>query len=185
MKTFLLLILGVISISVSAQNGNPEFASAPLNKKSIGKRFDRSVIEAALPHHNLQGKYILLDVFFQACGPCRASIPYLNELADTTKFPQLQVVSIDPFFKDTATMDEFIRHFKIKYPVLKGQEAYDIGSRIKNRGYPFAFLIDPTGKIIAMEFGFSPEGFEAFERKLKVASKPGQDKSDKAVIFTN
>lgn len=167
MKATLLAIVFFSALTASAQNSKPEFASAPLGYKSIGKQFDRSVIAAALPDINLEGKYILVDVFFQACGPCRKSIPYLNDMADSTKYPQLQVVSIDPFREDSASMDKFISHFKIQYPVIKGQQAYNIGMLIKNSGYPFAFLIDPSGKIVAIEHGFSKDGFRNFQRKLK------------------
>lgn len=167
MKRLLLMIVLGTSLSVAAQDKELKFASVPLGKKSVGKHFDRAKLAAVVPEINLEGKYILVDVFFQACGPCLKSIPYLNKLADTTVYPQLRVISVDPFPEDSASMEKFISDFKIQYTVVAGTPAVDIWSLVGNNGFPFAFLIDPFGKIIAIESGFSKDGFEELQEKLK------------------
>jgi thiol-disulfide isomerase/thioredoxin len=167
MKTVLLAFIILSSVAVSAQDPGDEFAPVPLTYKSIGKNFDRNAIYKALPGKDLEGKYVLIDMFFQACGPCRASIPYLNDFSDTAKYPRLQVVSVDPFVDDSASMGKFVQQFKIKYPIVTGKAGLEFWANIGNNGYPFLFLVDPSGKILAIESGFSKEGFRNIQRKVK------------------
>src|SRR5687767_5220107 len=134
-KSVCLLFSVLLACGVSAQKKNAAIAEAPLSKKSVGKQISREKFTEGLTV-NTTGKYILVDMFFQACGPCRKSIPDLNALADTVKYPKLLVVAVDPFREDSATMDKFIEQFKIQYPVVTGNQAIELWKLVGNRGYP-------------------------------------------------
>jgi thiol-disulfide isomerase/thioredoxin len=88
----------------------------------------------------LEGKFVLIEFWATWCGPCRRSIPHLNELQQ--KFnDRLVVIGIS----DEA--EEDIR--KLKDPQINYAIATDTAGRTKQtvevQGIPHAMLIDPRG----------------------------------------
>ncbi len=92
-----LLLLGVNGVKLGRGCGELR----PLHAGELAPDFEvRSVTEggelgSALTLSSLRGKVVVLDFWATWCGPCRASMPVLNELASTYKDQGLVVLSLN------------------------------------------------------------------------------------------
>ena len=88
-----------------------------------------------------EGRLVLVEKWATWCGPCVASIPHLNELADKFGKKGLTIVGI------TAEPPEKVRPFierkGVKYMVGSGgADGY------VTKGIPHAWLVSPQGKVV-------------------------------------
>ena len=108
---------------------------------------------------DFKGKYILLDFWSQGCGPCLASLPELEEIAEQYK-ECLHVVSI------TSDPKESWKNFSASKG-LKGnnfndwQGAHGIFARYGVRGLPYYVFISPEGKILTAWSGYGKGSLKA------------------------
>lgn len=148
-----------------------EKLSKPLiSKQNIGQKFPRFKVKdrdgKLFSDSILKGKFFLIDFFYESCLPCLQSIPFLNELADTTKYPNLQILAVDPILGDTVNIERFIFKNKIKYPVIDGFEAQKLWGLVRNSSYPTSLLINDKGIIVLVEDEFNKKFFRSVRKKL-------------------
>jgi len=87
-----------------------------------------------------EGKFVLVDFWATWCGPCRQSIPHLNQLAE--KFgDQLVVVGLSNEKEATVSA---MKSPKIDYAVAIDSQAR-MQKTLEVRGIPHALIIDPKG----------------------------------------
>ncbi len=91
---------------------------------------------------NIEGKFVLLDFWATWCGPCRAAIPKLNELAKRFE-NELVVVGLSK-----ETREEVLA---MAEPSIHYYSAIDTKARTKNvigiKAIPNVILIDPSGRV--------------------------------------
>ena len=109
----------------------------------IGQTPPKLVVEKWLtPAPGTQGKFVLIDFWATWCGPCRQSIPHLNELQAKFK-DQLIVIGLS----DESETD--VR--KMKSPKIEYSVAIDTAATTSNamqvRGIPHAIILDPSGVV--------------------------------------
>jgi thiol-disulfide isomerase/thioredoxin len=98
-----------------------------------------------------RGKVVLLDFWATWCKPCRDEVPQFVELQQKYGDKGLQIVAIS-MDDDPQPVRDFIRQFKINYPVIMGNAG--IGELYGGvLGLPIAFLIDRDGCIRARHAG--------------------------------
>lgn len=108
---------------------------------------------------DFKGKYILLDFWSQGCGPCLASLPELEEIAEQYK-ECLHVVSI------TSDPKERWKNFSASKG-LKGnnfndlQGTHGICAKYGVRGVPYYVFISPEGKILTTWGGYGKGSLKA------------------------
>lgn len=144
MKRILLAcMIAVLSLPVLAQKTEAQLAGEQLREKWIGQKAPEFVVEKWLTKEpTMKGKFVLVDFWGPACGPCRKLIPKLNEWSKQFK-KDLLVIGVSP------NKEESIR--KMKEPVIDYFSAMDRQKRMSNayglKFYPMAVLIDPDGII--------------------------------------
>jgi thiol-disulfide isomerase/thioredoxin len=94
---------------------------------------------------DLKGKVVLLDFWATWCGPCIASIPHTNELAEKYKDKGLVIIGVC-HMREVEKMADTAKEKGIKYPIAadptgKTNEAFKVNS------YPDYYLIDRSGKL--------------------------------------
>ncbi|RKY45354.1 MAG: hypothetical protein DRP88_07530 [Candidatus Neomarinimicrobiota bacterium] len=134
----------------------------------------------ALNVNRLRGKILIIDFFAPWCGPCRAVIPHLVKLHDKYKTKDIIIIGYTRLYgtyrddirkvenvspdEEVKLIDEFLKRFKIKYPVAVATdktvfEAYGV------HGIPTIFIIDKDGKICDFKVGSGNE--KVIEDKVK------------------
>jgi thiol-disulfide isomerase/thioredoxin len=119
-----------------------DFVAPKISARSIrGQRAPDFVVEQWLtPAPEMTGKFILIDFWATWCGPCRASIPELNQLHAKYK-DRLTVIGVSD---ETEAAVRKMNSPRIDYAV-----AIDTQGRMNNalaiRGIPHCILIDSDG----------------------------------------
>lgn len=111
-----------------------------------------------------KGMIYVLDFGFISCGPCRAAIPQLTELARKYE-GQIEIISVHVYENSKSTPGKAyvqkVRNFidkqgdNIGYAVAVDNEQqtmartwYEPAARTKMLGFPAVFIVDHSGKIV-------------------------------------
>jgi thiol-disulfide isomerase/thioredoxin len=114
---------------------------------------------------SFKGKVILLNFWATWCGPCKVEIPDLVELQNqyAGDLVVLGFLSLDPVTKGTH---EFIREYKMNYPILDGNGREEVEDAFGPMwGLPTSVIIDREGKIVKKHSGIASKA--QFEREIK------------------
>lgn len=99
-----------------------------------------------------KGKVVVLDFWATWCGPCKAEIPWLNELAKKYESEGVVVLGISMDEDRWEAVKPFMEKVPIHYPVLMGTRrvAYLYGDV---ESLPVAFFVDRDQKVAAIHAG--------------------------------
>ncbi len=129
--------------------GNYELATEPEGKRLwarsfLGEKAPEFVVERWLtPEPQMEGRYVLIEYWATWCGPCRRSIPLLNEIHRRFE-GKLTVVGI------SDESEEAVR--AMKDPRIEYSVAIDTQARMKKAlgvvGIPHAIILEPQGAVV-------------------------------------
>ena len=105
--------------------------------------------EVALSNYVGKGKYVLVDFWASWCGPCRAEIPNLIELAKKYGKKNFMVLGVNVWDSKPQFLNS-LKHEGIKYEQIfmetnEATELYGI------QGIPQIILFAPDGTIVARD----------------------------------
>ena len=114
---------------------------------------------------DFRGKVVYLDFWASWCGPCRKSMPVLEEIRAKYKDQGFEVVAVNV---DEATDDavRFLQKYPVSYPILldpKGKTP----AQYKVEGMPTAYIVDKAGVIRYVHSGFQNHDREKIEATVK------------------
>ena len=112
---------------------------------------------------DLQGKPVLLNFWATWCSPCRAEMPYLQQIYEEWSGVGLEVLAIN-IGESPSLVTEFLQSYNLSLPVL-----LDTGGKIATkyniRYMPTTFFIDKDGTIQVKIIGAFPNKI-AIEKAL-------------------
>jgi peroxiredoxin len=174
------VVLGGV-VAIVASIGSPARLSAAATRRALpgmaAPKFKlKSLDGRTVRLSDFKGKPLLLNFWATWCGPCRAEIPWLVELAKKHREEGLEIVgiSMDEGEKGRAKVAPFVQERNVSYTILFGDEtvaaAYD-GLPI----LPQTFFIDRDGKIVGTVSGF--KGKDSLEQgALAAIAAPKEDR---------
>ena len=151
-KDWKMFVLFAAMLAAAALAG----CSAPAKPASDVPQFSLTSLEGkTVAMKDLANKVVIIDFWATWCGPCREEIPHLNELYSELKSKGLEIVGISMDSDGTDSVKDFVREFRMQYPVVMGDEklAESFGGLI---GLPTTFIIDRSGKIAKKYIGLPP-----------------------------
>jgi thiol-disulfide isomerase/thioredoxin len=158
----LIIVFGLLSVHSSYADQPVEPQKKMWAMSVLGQKAPRIEVEGWIQEPaSMKGKYVLVDIWATWCGPCRKSIPELNQWQEEFK-DKLVIVGIsnEPLEK----VEPFAKE-NIKYA-----NGFDTQSRVKNAlkvtGIPHVILINPQGIVIWEGFPKLP-GYELTKEELK------------------
>lgn len=100
---------------------------------------------------DIEGKVMVLNLWFTGCGPCRREMPELSTWKD--EMPDVM------FFSSTYESPEIARQVldKVNFNWIPIVNDTQFKEWIGGNGYPLTVVVDKSGKISAFEYGTSPE----------------------------
>ena len=99
-----------------------------------------------------KGRVVYVDFWASWCGPCRESLPMLNELRNELKRKGFEVLAIN-LDENTDDAKAFLKQFPVSYPVLLDPEGR-IPEKYELPGMPTSFMIDKKGNVAKIHVGF-------------------------------
>ncbi len=114
-----------------------------------------------------RGRYVYVDFFASWCTPCRASFPFMNDLAAEHAGAGLEVLAIG-LDTDPADGRAFAERLGATFDVAHdpsgaSAEAFDL------RGMPSSYLLDPAGRVVWSHTGFRAKDIAAIEAAVRNA----------------
>ena len=109
-----------------------------------------------------QGQAVLLNLWATWCPPCRAEMPYFQELAERYEDRGLAVVGIsvdDPGARDI--LEDFLVEAGVEYDILLDPAMVSM-DELGVLGLPATFLVDATGVVTTVRAGPVMEGDQSF-----------------------
>ena len=98
------------------------------------------------------GKVTYLDFWASWCGPCRLSLPALNQLSKDFSAVDFQVIAVSVDYVDEDALD-FLERYPVEYPIAIDKTG-DLGRTFAVAGMPSGYLIDRSGLIREVHVGF-------------------------------
>ena len=120
--------------------------------------------EDAISLDSLLGNVTYLDFWASWCGPCRLSLPALDELYKELRSEGLQVVAISVDVVEEDSLD-FLQRYSVSYPVAIDTTG-DTARSYAVSGMPSGYLIDRTGVIRAVHVGFKRGDEEKLRQEI-------------------
>ena len=146
----LVLSLGLIvtgcatgSASSGAQVGNlaPDFELRDLDGKTVSLR-------------GLRGSPVLLNFWATWCPPCRAEMPYIQQIYEEWSGKGLEVLAID-IGESPSEVKKFLQNQGLSLPVLLDTKK-NVAQKYNITGIPTTFFIDSDGIIQEKVIGAFP-----------------------------
>jgi thiol-disulfide isomerase/thioredoxin len=152
----LALLLGLSTTAVVAQDQDEDKVTLkigdPAPKLQNGKWIQGDPVDSFA-----KDKVYLVEFWATWCGPCKVSIPHLNEIHQKYKDKGLVVIGQDCWERDDAKVAPFVKQMaeKMTYRVALDDKSKDKnGSMAKTwmaaagqNGIPTAFIVEKTGKV--------------------------------------
>jgi thiol-disulfide isomerase/thioredoxin len=111
---------------------------------------------------SLQGKIVVLNMWFIGCGPCRKEIPKLNEVV--REFKGRDVVFIAPAPDTAESLRDFLKTVPFDYSIVA--EADRILDQFNIAAFPTHIVIDRNGQVEATMAGAAERRPEEVRRVL-------------------
>jgi thiol-disulfide isomerase/thioredoxin len=101
--------------------------------------------------NDYRGKWVVVNYWATWCPPCLEEIPELVHFHETHKDNDAVVVGFNMEEKPPKVLSQFVEENMMTYPVVPMTDDMTLFGNIP--GLPTTYLLDPSGKPVAMQVG--------------------------------
>jgi len=113
-----------------------------------------------------RGKWVVVNYWATWCPPCRAEIPELVLFHEAHSKKDAVVLGFNMEETSRAALSRFVEDYMMTYPIIPMREDTAMIGNVP--GLPTTYMINPSGKIVAMKVGeVSMDMLESFIAKNK------------------
>lgn len=120
-------------------------AGAATKGSNMGKKITEIKVDYLKSKPELAGKAVMLEFWATWCGPCRASIPHVNEIHKKFESKGLVVIGITE--EPNQQIKSFVKENKMEYNI-----ATDKGGKLNKElgisGIPHAVILNKAGEVV-------------------------------------
>lgn len=120
--------------------------------KAPAFKLDRLEAKGTKKLSQYRGKVVYLDFWASWCGPCKKSLPLLDDLRKKYKKNGFEVLAIN-LDEEKGEALSFLKKFPVSYPTLSDHKGI-LPDKYQIQGMPTSFLIDRKGRIAMIHTGF-------------------------------
>ena len=148
----------VVTTSNPARPGTEAAARPPLPAVALDTEM-KGINGESIKLSNYSGKVLLVNLWATWCGPCRNEIPELVRLHKEYQSRGVEMVGLtteDPIAA-AETVQEFVRHFKMDYPVGWAPREVAVALMQGRGSIPQSLIVTRDGRIRKRFVGFHPQ----------------------------
>ncbi len=117
---------------------------------------------------NIESKQVLIQFTSVNCGPCRASIPFLNKLHSEHSRAELEVVAVECTSGNATVLEKYKTRTNLLYKLLLAKKEDTIAKDYQIEAFPTFFLLDEERVIRQVFIGY---GATTKEKIIKAIGK--------------
>lgn len=141
-------------------------AAAPASVPAPAPHFALSGLDGqSVKLNQFLGQVVYLDFWASWCGPCRLSVPWLNQMQASYKAQGLQVIGVN-LDKKRQDVDKFLLAQPADFKILL-DPAGDSARAYEVRAMPSSVLIDRQGRIAFRHAGFVASDKPNLESRIR------------------
>jgi len=104
---------------------------------------------------DMKSKALMIQFTSVSCGPCRASVPFLNKLGSEYKKEDFDFVAIEGFISNTSALKSYQNKSDISYKFLMSTK--DVTKSYEVKSVPVFFILDENRVIRKVISGYGEE----------------------------
>lgn len=143
-------------------------AAKPATPFSLESFIDGNTVSLA----DFQGRVVLLDFWYPNCGPCRGSMPYLQQLWRKYRDQGLVFLGINGLENQAPQVMPLVKSLGWGFVPLKGTEKW-ADEVYHVRGYPTTFYIGRDGRVYFMTHVYDEATMAIADLEIKALLKAG------------
>jgi len=117
----------------------------------------------------LKGRVVMLNFWATWCGPCAEEIPHLNELHESLDPYDFELLGIN-LDEDQSKAIHLAKKLEVNFPVLFDTEK-DVSRSFDIKAMPTTIIIDRSGNIRHVNYGFKNGYIERYHRQIQALRK--------------
>ncbi len=159
------LVAAILAITLAAQAIH---LAKPADRKKAPAFELKNAEGKAVKLADYKGKIVVIDFWATWCVPCRASLPWMNELSAKYKTRGVEFLGISMDDEGWPVVKPFLAEMGVKYPVLLGNDhVATLYGEVDS--LPVAFFVDRAQKIAGTHVGASSK--DRFEAAIQALLK--------------
>ncbi len=137
--------ISFLTLTAALALGTAISCLAAASKSMIGQKLPELKLDYVGPKPDYAGKPMIVEFWATWCGPCKQSIPHLNEINKKYKDKGLVIIGVTD--EDNQTIRKFTKQTPMDY-----SPATDKGGKLNKafgvEGIPHAVLVNKAGEIV-------------------------------------